>query len=46
MFAETGAEAMSVQGIAERAGVARTTIHRRRRPKEQILLEASRAVRH
>jgi AcrR family transcriptional regulator len=42
MFAETGAEAMSVEGIAERAGVARTTIYRRWRSKDQILLEAFR----
>lgn len=44
MFAETGAEAMSIEGIAERAGVARTTIYRRWRSTDEILLEASRRL--
>lgn len=32
---------MSIEGNAERAGVARTAICRRWRPKDQVLLEAS-----
>lgn len=44
LLAEVGFQAMSIEGIAERAGVGKTTIYRRYGSKEEILAAIVRAV--
>jgi AcrR family transcriptional regulator len=40
LFVEQGYEAMSMEGIAARAGVGKTTIYRRWRSKEELIVDA------
>jgi AcrR family transcriptional regulator len=40
LFVEVGSEGMSVEGVAARAGVGKTTIYRRWRSKEDLVIDA------
>jgi AcrR family transcriptional regulator len=44
LFAEEGYDAMSIEAIAERAGVGKTTIYRRWDSKEELVLDAFRGM--
>lgn len=44
LLAEEGFEGMSVEGIAARAGVGKTTIYRRWATKEDVIIEAIRSI--
>jgi AcrR family transcriptional regulator len=44
LFADEGFDAMSIEAIAERAGVGKTTIYRRWDSKEELMLDAARSL--
>lgn len=44
LFAEEGFDAMSIEAIAARAGVGKTTIYRRWDSKEELVLDAARSL--
>jgi AcrR family transcriptional regulator len=44
LFADEGFDAMSIEAIAERAGVGKTTIYRRWDSKEDLMLDAARSL--
>src|SRR5438270_10407102 len=44
LLADVGFEAMSVEGVAARAGVGKTTIYRRWPTKELLVIEAVRSI--
>ena len=44
LFAEEGFDAMSIEAIAARAGVGKTTIYRRWNSKEELILDATRSL--
>jgi AcrR family transcriptional regulator len=45
LLAEVGFEAMSIDGIANRAGVGKTTIYRRYKSKEELVADAIESIR-
>jgi AcrR family transcriptional regulator len=44
LFADEGFDAMSIEAIADRAGVGKTTIYRRWDSKEDLMLDAARSI--
>jgi AcrR family transcriptional regulator len=44
LFADEGFDAMSIEAIADRAGVGKTTIYRRWDSKEELMLDAARSL--
>jgi AcrR family transcriptional regulator len=44
LFADVGFDAMSIEAIADRAGVGKTTIYRRWDSKEDLMLDAARSL--